>query len=57
MKRYAIEKNGSGGIAPNILISEQDGGKRSASLLTRFTLGELVPGTHWIGGWVAPKPV
>jgi hypothetical protein len=46
---------GSGGIAPDILTSEQDGGKRSASLTACFTLGELAPGTDWIGGSVDPK--
>jgi hypothetical protein len=36
----------SGGIAP------LDGGEWSASPSCRFTPGEIVPGTHWIGGWV-----
>jgi hypothetical protein len=33
------------------------GGEWLASRPCRFTPGERVPGTHWIGGWVAPKPV
>jgi hypothetical protein len=31
------------------------GGEWSASRPGRFTHGERVPGTHWIGGWVNPK--
>jgi hypothetical protein len=31
------------------------GGKWLALLSGRFTLGEKVPGTHWIGGWVGPR--
>jgi hypothetical protein len=31
------------------------GGKWSASRTGRFTPGERVPGTHWIGGWVNPR--
>jgi hypothetical protein len=27
----------------------------SASRTGRFTLGERVPGTYWIGGWVDPR--
>jgi hypothetical protein len=27
----------------------------SASCLGRFTAGEIVPGTHWIGGWADPR--
>jgi hypothetical protein len=34
------------------LISTLDGGEWSASHPGRFTSGERVPGTHWIGGWV-----
>jgi hypothetical protein len=29
------------------------GGEWSTSRPGRFTPGERVPGTHWIGGWVA----
>jgi hypothetical protein len=28
------------------------GGERSTSRPGRFTTGEIVPGAHWIGGWV-----
>jgi hypothetical protein len=31
------------------------GGKWSASRPGRFTPGERVPGTHWIGGGVGPR--
>jgi hypothetical protein len=33
-------------------ISALDGGERSALRSGRFTHGERVPGTHWIGAWV-----
>jgi hypothetical protein len=39
------------------LTSALDGGKWSASRPSRFTLGEISPGTHWIGGWVGPRAV
>jgi hypothetical protein len=42
----------SRGIAPPFLTSEP-GGEWSASLPGCFTPGEIAPGTHWIGGWVA----
>jgi hypothetical protein len=32
-----------------------DGGERSASCSGLFTPGEIVPGTHWIEGWVGPR--
>jgi hypothetical protein len=50
MKMY-----GSGGIAPPFLTSALDGGEWSPSRRGRFTLGERVPGTHWIGGWVGQR--
>jgi hypothetical protein len=28
----------------------------SASRLGRFTLTEIAAGSHWIGGWVGPRP-
>jgi hypothetical protein len=34
------------------LTSALVGGEWSASRPGRFTPGEKVPGTHWIGGWV-----
>jgi hypothetical protein len=37
------------------LTSVVVGGEWSASLPGRFTPGERVPGTHWIGGWVGPR--
>jgi hypothetical protein len=38
------------------LTSALVGGEWSASRPGRFTPGERVPGTHWIGGWVDPRP-
>jgi hypothetical protein len=40
---------------PVFLTSALVGGEWSASLLCRFTPGERVSDTHWIGGWVDPK--
>jgi hypothetical protein len=37
------------------LTSALAGGEWSASRPGRFTPGERAPGTHWIGGWVAPR--
>jgi hypothetical protein len=37
------------------LTSARVGGEWSASRLCRFTPGEGVPVTHWIGGWVDPR--
>jgi hypothetical protein len=37
------------------LTSALVGGEWSASRPGRFTSGERVPGTHWIGGWVDPS--
>jgi hypothetical protein len=34
------------------LISALVGGEWSASCPGRFTPGEIVPRTHWIGGWM-----
>jgi hypothetical protein len=45
---------GSGNIALPFLTSALDGGEWSASRPGRFTPGEIVPGTHWIGGWAGP---
>jgi hypothetical protein len=47
-----------GGVDEQIhifLSSALVGGEWSASRLSRFTLGERTPGTHWIGGWVNPR--
>jgi hypothetical protein len=41
---------------PLFLTSALDGGEWSASHPCHFTTGERAPGTHWIGGWVGPKP-
>jgi hypothetical protein len=37
------------------LTSALAGGEWSASRPGRFTAGERIPGTHWIGGWVGPR--
>jgi hypothetical protein len=43
---------GNEGTAPPVLTSALDTGEWSASRSDRFTPGEGVPGTHWIGGGV-----
>jgi hypothetical protein len=43
---------GSGCIDPLFLTSALVGGEWSTSRPGRFTPGERVPGTHWIGDWV-----
>jgi hypothetical protein len=42
----------SEGIAPPFLTSPLDEGEWSALHPYRFTPREIVPDTHWIGGWV-----
>jgi hypothetical protein len=37
------------------LTSALAGGEWSGSSPSRFTSGERVLGTHWIGGWVDPR--
>jgi hypothetical protein len=55
-ERHAMKAYwGSGGIAPRILTSAQDGGEWSASRPGRFTPWERALGTHRIGGWVGPR--
>jgi hypothetical protein len=39
----------------HILTSARAGGEWSVSRPGRFTAGERVPGTHWLGGWVDPR--
>jgi hypothetical protein len=39
------------------LTSALDGGEWSASRPGHFTLRESASCTHWIGGWVGPRPV
>jgi hypothetical protein len=38
------------------LTSALAGGEWSASRSGHFTFGERAPGTHWIGGWMDPRP-
>jgi hypothetical protein len=37
------------------LTSALVGGEWSAQRIGRFTLGEITPVTHWIGGWLDPR--
>jgi hypothetical protein len=46
---------GSGVTAPPFLTSAIGGGEWSPSRTGCFTPGEIVPGTHWVGGWVGPR--
>jgi hypothetical protein len=39
------------------LTSELDEGEWSVSHPGRFTGRVRAPGSHWIGGWVGPRPV
>jgi hypothetical protein len=39
------------------LTSAVDGGEWSATRPGCFTRREIVPGTHWIGGWVGTRAV
>jgi hypothetical protein len=43
------------GIVPPFLTSALDSGNWSASLPSRFKLGEWAPSNHRIGGWVGPR--
>jgi hypothetical protein len=54
-KHYATKAYGGIDVLIHIfLTSALVGGEWSASRPGRFTPGERVPGTHWIGGWVDP---
>jgi hypothetical protein len=46
---------GSGGITPPFLTLLLDGGEWSVPCPGRFIPCEIVPGTHWIRGWVGPR--
>jgi hypothetical protein len=48
---------GSGVWLHAFLTSALGGREWSASRPGRFTPRERAPGTHWIGGWVAPRAV
>jgi hypothetical protein len=41
----------------NSLTSTLDGSEWSTLRPGRFTPREIAPGTHWIGGWVGPRPL
>jgi hypothetical protein len=43
---------GSGGIAPQFLVSAVNGGEWSASHPGRLPPEERAPGAHWLGGCV-----
>jgi hypothetical protein len=38
----------------SFLTSALDGVSGQLHAPTRFTTGEMTPGTHWTGGWVGP---
>jgi hypothetical protein len=46
---------GSGCLDLLFLTSGRVGGEWLASRPGRFTPGERVPGTNWIGGWMRPR--
>jgi hypothetical protein len=48
---------GPGGGCANLHFLDRGtvGREWSASRPSRCTPGESAPGTHWIGGWVAPR--
>jgi hypothetical protein len=49
---------GNGDIAPPFLTSALDGGGWLVSFTPRpIILRQSVASTHWIGGWVEPRPV
>jgi hypothetical protein len=48
---------GSRRILLHALTSALEGGGLLASRPRRFTPGEEIPGTPWIGGWVNPRAV
>jgi hypothetical protein len=48
---YALKAHGRVDAQTSALL----GGEWSASRPGRFTPGEKVPGTHWIGGCVLPR--
>jgi hypothetical protein len=45
----------NGGRAPPFLTSALDAGEWSVTRPGRFTLVEVAPGTHCMGGWVGPR--
>jgi hypothetical protein len=47
---------GNGGTALGILDQAFDGRELSALRPGRFISRETAPGSHWIGGWVGPRP-
>jgi hypothetical protein len=50
MKAYGGGRYNSAILDPII-----DGGEWSASCPDQFTPRKIVPGIHWIGGWVSPR--
>jgi hypothetical protein len=56
LEDYAMKEYGGLGVQIHISLTlTQAGGEWSASRPGRFTPGEKVPGTHWIGNWVDPR--
>jgi hypothetical protein len=55
-KHYAMKAYGEVDIQIHIFLTwVLAGGDSSALRPGRFTPGERIPGTHWIGGWVDPR--
>jgi hypothetical protein len=53
---YAMKEYGGTDVKIHILLTSALVGEEwSATRPGRFTPGEIVPGTHWIGGWVGPR--
>jgi hypothetical protein len=44
-----------GDVAPPFFTLALDGDKWTASRLGRFNPRKIIPGSHWIGGWVEPR--
>jgi hypothetical protein len=56
IKHYAMKAYGGVDVWTHVfLTSALAGGEWSASRPCRFTAGERVPGTHWIGGRADPR--
>jgi hypothetical protein len=54
-KHHAMKTYGRMKVYLHTFLTLALHGGESASRLGRFTPGERVPGTHWIGGWVGPR--
>jgi hypothetical protein len=50
MKMYGVSR-----YSYTILNLSSNGGKWIAFHSYPFTAWEILPGTHWVGGWVGPR--